>query len=197
MPVVETIRAFIAMNPGNELIATLDALQRRLDTIFPPRAVRWVHPQHIHLTLKFLGNVSTQRLDALRDALTRACAGTEPFELHAADVGCFPSHARPRVIWVGLNGEPATLRALRELQKRIDAATQEFSAHTESREWQPHLTIGRVGNARGRELRKIAGALKVEKFVMLGQWPVRSVELMQSTLSPRGAIYSCLTSVVL
>src|SRR5207302_4643540 len=96
---------FIAINPGEELVAELDALQRKLDADLPPRAVRWVRPQHIHLTLKFLGNVDAQQLAALREAFALACAGSAPFELCAAHVGCFPNRARPRVIWVGLDSD--------------------------------------------------------------------------------------------
>ena len=125
-PNVDTIRAFIAINPCEELVAKLDALQRKLDADLPPRAVRWVLPQHIHLTLKFLGNVDAQQLAALREAFAQACAGMAPFELGAARVGCFPNRARPRVIWIGLDGD---LNALRELQRRIDAATREFLRH--------------------------------------------------------------------
>lgn len=191
---VETVRAFIAVNLSAEIIGKLEALQRQLAAQLPERAIRWTQPAQIHLTLKFLGNVATASLDDLRAALRQACANSAPFELRTGRSGCFPSASRPRVLWVGVEG---ALDALRQLQKRVDAATREFSAHNETREWQPHLTIGRVRDRlRTAELRKI-GASVVKLPGVRCDWPVRSVELMQSTPSPRGSVYTALTSVEL
>lgn len=191
---MEKVRAFIAINLSAEIVAKLEALQQQLAAQFPERAIRWTQPAQIHLTLKFLGNVDAARLNDLRAAFKQACASCAPFELRTGRAGCFPNLSRPRVIWIGVEGE---LDALRALQKRMGAAARDFSAHHETREWQPHLTIGRVRDRlRTGELHKIGAAVAAISEVRCN-WPVGSVELMQSTPSPHGSVYTCLTSAQL
>jgi len=205
---VEKIRAFIAINLPDHARASVAEFQQQLQTQiardgfsdFQKKALRWTRPEQIHLTLKFLGSVPRERIDALCAAFARTCAGTGAFDLAIGDAGCFPSLAKPRVIWVGLDGD---LNALRDLQLRVDAATREFSAREENREWTPHLTICRVGKTNDRDFRKISAAIKrvIEQKTNLAfpraSWRVNCADLMQSKLTPSGSVYTPLATAEL
>src|SRR5262245_16969050 len=108
----ETIRAFIAIHLPDELLVSLRTLQARLQSGLPEELVRWAPPEQTHLTLKFLGNIATADIDPLTDALRTICQKTPPLLLYAEGIGCFPSAARPRVVWVGVAGDLAQLKRL-------------------------------------------------------------------------------------
>src|SRR2546430_2441511 len=136
-----SIRAFIAiaLEPGS--IAGLQKFQQELQAKLLGNPVRWVKPQQIHLTLRFLGHVPKDSLDDLAAVLNRAGAGVAPLRLVLEGAGCFPNRDSPRVVWVGIQGD---LDSLRRLQAQIEQEAQTFGDHTEERVFQPHLTIGRV-----------------------------------------------------
>src|SRR5229473_1808380 len=96
------IRAFIAINLPPTARARLAQLQRELQLTFVAGAVRWVRPEQIHLTLKFLGDVPEESLSDLETALRRACQASVPLELRADGLGCFPHPQNARVLWIGL-----------------------------------------------------------------------------------------------
>lgn len=189
----EKWRTFIAIDPGKTLQAEVDRLQSRLQGKTGP-GVRWTPPAQVHLTLKFLGDVSAEHIDPLAQALKRACAGTGPLELVLDGAGCFPSFKKPSVIWVGLGGD---IPALRQLQKRIDGATQEFSGHQENRDFHPHLTIGRVKARLFREQQRIGAVLQSTKVAELGRWTARDVLLVHSKTEPAGSVYTTIATAPL
>jgi len=187
----DSIRAFIAIAVEAALAAEVKKVQQRLNS--PDGAVRWLNPEHLHLTLRFLGNVATERLEDLAAALRRACARTAPFHLALEGAGCFPNTRRPRVVWIGIQGD---LEPFRELQEQIAQETKNFGDRGDEHAFQPHLTIGRV-KASGVEGRKAGQAIELVTVPKLGDWTVHHVLLLRSELIPDGARYTTLAEVAL
>ncbi len=148
----------------------------------PP--VRWVGPDGIHVTLKFLGEVADERLDELRQALGRAAAGIRPFTLELVGGGVFPGPARPRVFWAGVTAD----QQLELLQHAVEREFAPLGFLTEARAFRPHLTLGRAErDAAPGDLRRAAERIAAAAFS--GSALVETVDLMRSRLSPRGAAY--------
>lgn len=138
---MSTIRAFIAIDLSDEAKAVLADVSETLKSRTPSGAVKWVEPQRMHLTLRFLGNTPLDKLDALAAALDDVAERHAPFELHLDALGCFPNERAPRVIWVGVQGDLATAEALRgAIEERIEPLGWE----PEEKSFRPHLTLGRV-----------------------------------------------------
>jgi 2'-5' RNA ligase len=187
------IRAFVAANLDQESIARVQAVQRQLDKCLPPNLVRWTRPDQLHLTLRFLGNVAVEQVEALKAALTPASAVTGPLQLALAGLGCFPSPQRPSVIWLGLEGD---VQGLARLQARIEGDIGEFGSHSEDRAFKAHLTIGRVKGF-GPQVRPIGEVIQTQTIGTLTRWTLREVTLMRSQLSPKGSTYTELSRVPL
>jgi RNA 2',3'-cyclic 3'-phosphodiesterase len=188
-----SVRAFVAVAIPPPLVEALRAVQRQLQSKARADLVRWTKPEQLHLTLKFLGNVPANRLEALEAALNRACQDQRPFPLALEHLGCFPNLRNPRVIWVGIGVQG---EALPGLHRRIEEAARDFGDHSEERAFQPHLTIGRV-KTEPRRAMQVGAAIEQTPLGSLGEWEVGEVELMQSELLPEGARYSKLAAFAL
>ena len=182
------IRAFVAVPLPDRVKELIQNCQGRLQSLIQGQAVRWVRPEQLHLTLKFYGKVAAKDVTALISALRPSCGNACRFKLSLADLGCFPSHQRPSVLWLGVSGDSATLV---EIQKKIEAATQTFGSHAEDRHFHPHLTIGRV-KAGGSQSRLVGQIVRDHRLSDFPEWEVREVELIQSSLSPQGTSYRSL-----
>jgi 2'-5' RNA ligase len=183
----ELIRSFIAIElpPAvkQELITLEGVLKKR-----SPQVVRWVDPQGIHLTLKFLGDVASDRIDEINMAIDEATQGLSPFRLELQEVGAFPNLDRVQVVWVGAKGE---LDKLAYLQKQIESNTEQLGFPREERAFTPHLTLGRVRNYTSPDDRKKLGQILAQTtFVSSQVIAVDSVNLMNSQLTNSGAIYT-------
>jgi 2'-5' RNA ligase len=194
MPETETKRLFVAIFPPAPIVASLQAAVAQLGERLPPRAIRWTRPDQIHLTLYFLGAIAATRLPEIQSALRAACAGHRPHTVRAIGLGCFPNPSRPRIIWAGL---AADLRPVEDLKKAINAAFLACGCVGEDHPFHPHLTVGRVAELNAARRRQVAEALAGEPERDFGQWEVERVDLMQSVLSPQGAAYSVLQSILL
>ncbi len=183
---MNAIRAFIAIDLPSSIQARLRAVISELDQ--PPlSAVRWVTAQNIHLTLKFLGDISPSNLEMLCKQLEADTARYASFGVKVAGLGAFPNPRRPRVIWVGIHAP----QALVSLQKAIESSTHRLGYATEDRAFSPHLTLGRVAhNASPAEVQQIADRLATMQVGELGEFAVNEVLLYRSDLKPGGAIYS-------
>src|SRR5438270_7238525 len=109
----ELLRLFIAIELPDAAREALSTLQKRLQAAGTARAIRWSSIDGIHLTLKFLGDVSSDKIPDITAGLTAATAGHSPFDLAVAGAGCFPNLRKPRVVWAGSGGNSAALQALR------------------------------------------------------------------------------------
>ena len=183
-----TVRVFVAIDlPGpakDALRATVRALEPEL-----ARAVRWVDPAGIHLTLKFLGNVDVGVVNDLLQAIEKAAREFDKtsFRLNLSDLGVFPNPREPRVLWAGVKGD---LEALGTLQQLVDGAISDLGFDRERRPFRPHLTIGRVRDqVLAGERRKIGQVLQRTSLPPTDGWDVCEIHLIRSTLTPGGAIY--------
>ena len=194
MDQAEKIRTFISVEVGAEVLWVLRKFQRDLEELISKDAIRWVVPEQMHLTLRFLGGIGADTLAPLEAALREICASSPGFRLRAAGLGGFPSLRSPRVIWVGLQGD---LPVLQILQTRIEEATRHWGQPPEARDFRPHLTLGRVRETATSQSRRIGETLQTVTVPDFGEWPVNEIRLMRSKLSPKGAQHSVLASIPL
>ncbi len=178
------IRSFVAIPINQEVRANLDELIADLKKFREP--VKWVRPDNLHITLRFLGNQEPDRLEELADRLQEKVAA-EAFQIEMEGLGAFPNLSRPRVIWAGVGiGQDKML----SLHGQVEEALEVWGCEPESRKFTSHLTLGRV-----------KGPIREKKFTEfmanrsncgLGETQVDRVLIMQSNLLPRGAEYSVL-----
>ncbi|MFH1015728.1 MAG: RNA 2',3'-cyclic phosphodiesterase [Chloroflexota bacterium] len=191
---MEEIRSFIAIELPDELKAALTRLQAQLKASDPP-SVKWVDAYGIHLTLKFLGNVTFKQIEEITRAMAKAAAGISPFRLEVKDLGVFPGPTRVRVVWVGLGGE---IDRLTQLQEKIEADVAPLGFLPEGRPFTPHLTLARVREQATPQERESLGQLITNtKATIDYAFTVDSVNLIRSILSREGALYSRLATVPL
>lgn len=185
-----TWRTFIAIELSEELRDGLDLLQDRLRAQTPRGSVRWVRPEGIHLTLKFLGDTPVEQVEDVKVALAEAAADVGPFRVTARGLGCFPNARRPRVVWVGLE-EPTG--ALQRLRDAVETHVAPLGFPTERRKFSPHLTLGRVQRrASSSEVREIGERVAASSTGLVGEMEVRAVSYIKSDLRPSGAVYTTL-----
>ena len=187
------LRAFIAVELPLEIRKTVCAATSKLQNDIGP-LIRWVPIENMHLTLKFLGDVSPSNVELLSQMLRAEMELFNCFDLHLNGLGSFPNLKRPRVIYVGMQA-PAALEAL---QRGIESASSRLGYGAEERGFSPHLTIGRVKqNVTATEQQAIRHALADTKIDSLGTARVNSVELFKSDLKPTGSVYTRLYSAPL
>ncbi|MFZ5820389.1 MAG: RNA 2',3'-cyclic phosphodiesterase [Chloroflexota bacterium] len=188
------LRVFIAIEIPPVVRQAIEKNTARLQSALDANLVRWTPTGNIHLTLKFLGDVSPPTIDMLAQMLDREASQHSSFEMQFGGLGTFPNPRRPRVIWVGIQA-PAALEALR---RGIEAATARMGYPTENRPFSPHLTIGRVKQTTGpADAQKIRLALEATKIGALGAGKVEAVHLFKSDLKPAGSLYTRLFSAPL
>ena len=178
------MRIFVAVELDEPCRRALAAVQEVLKGA--AGGVRWVRPEGIHLTLKFIGPLDEQDLPAAVECLEAAAAGSVPFTMEVAGLGGFPARGTPRVIHVGVREPTGTLLAL---QAAVEAGLAErLAIAPEGRPYVPHLTLGRVKDRRAcPPMERIAQAVADQQF---GSVRVDSMVLMKSDLHAGGAVYT-------
>lgn len=188
------LRAFVAVEIHPEIHSAIDIELAPLREMLNSSLVRWVPTAKIHLTLKFLGDISQKNLEMLTQLLNPEVSKHEPFEIKVNGLGSFPNARQPRVIWIGIQG-PVRLLAL---QRGIEAAATTLGYPGDKRPFSPHLTIGRVKqNVNSAQVQKIREALDQTTLGVLGTAYVTEVHLFKSDLKPSGSVYTKLFSVPL
>jgi 2'-5' RNA ligase len=184
------LRLFVAAVLPEALLSALAALQRRLADL--PLPVRFTHPETMHLTFAFLGETGEATAQKIPAALTAAAAsGPPPFRLEARGCGTFPPHGRPRVLWVGLEGD---LEAAVLLKREVDGTLAPLGFRVEDRPFRPHLTLGRVGDGRVGRWRE---ALEVVSRDVFGGLEVTGLTLFESRLGADRARHLPIATVAL
>lgn len=178
---MKMIRAFIAISLPDEAKIELGRVAAALAHQMPARSVRWVKPELIHVTLRFLGKTAVTQLPIIAAELDHVAANHAPFSLHLNGLGCFPNRQRPRVIWAGLAGELAQVKALKQ---GIDEVLSPLGWEQGKRPFRAHLTLGRVKDS--HKLRGVAWGAEVEQALV----PVTAVHLIESQLRPAGPVYT-------
>jgi 2'-5' RNA ligase len=188
------LRSFIALEvPAgiqNALASTTASLRKAL----PRPLVRWVEPNNVHLTLIFLGDVATVRLEQLADALRDEALAHKPFELSVSGLEAFPHARKARIIWIGLAAPPG----LATLVRGVQSAAARLGFAQEERPFSPHLTIGRVGqHVSETDLQRIRAALEETSIGVIGTFRVEVLQVFKSELKPGGPVYTRLYALPL
>jgi 2'-5' RNA ligase len=184
------MRAFIALRLPDHVRGSLAALQREFAA--SGADVKWVEAPNLHVTLKFLGEVSGAQRTEVEAMLRDAGARTAPFPAALRDIGAFPSVNSPRVIWSGMDAgrENAT-----RLAERIEAGSRAIGLEAEERPFAAHVTLGRVRSPRRRGA--LVRALKAIAWSPPPPWQVETLTLYQSALSSAGPSYTVLDEIPL
>lgn len=187
------LRSFIAVEIPLEIQQNIykatSNLRKEIDTL-----VRWVPPENMHLSLKFLGDVSPSNVEFLMQMLRNEAENVNCFTIHVTGLGSFPNLKRPRVIYIGIHA-PAGLEAL---HRGIESASRRLGYESEERPFSPHLTMGRVKqSATVTDQQKIRRCIEGTQVDVLGTARVDSVHLYKSELKPSGSVYTRLYSAPL
>lgn len=179
------IRSFLAIELPKSIQKKIEEVQT--DLRISHADVKWVHPENIHLTLKFLGNIEESRVEPILQAIGGPIQATSPFSIKVQGMGAFPHSKNPRVIWVGLmDGE----RVLTTFQKELEGILAKIGFEPEGRPFQPHLTVGRVRTSRGKN--DLVAKMEKHREEEFGSIEAEEVVLFRSELKPTGPIYTAL-----
>ena len=188
------LRSFIAVEIPADIHRAIMRSMASMQRALPKPLIRWVESQNIHLTLKFLGDVSPVNLDQLTDALKVELASHASFNISVGGLGAFPNSHRPRIIWVGLEAPIA----LTTLHRTVDTIAGRMGYVPEEYPFSPHLTIGRVGQGvTSADLLRIRAAFDATTVGNLGEVHVESVHIFKSDLQPGGSVYTHLYTLPL
>jgi RNA 2',3'-cyclic 3'-phosphodiesterase len=183
---MNTLRLFIAVELNNTIWSQLEYVVQYLKSYDLP-SVRWVPVRNTHLTLKFLGEVSEDRLPSLKALITRVATQYSPFYMVSSGLGAFPNLRQPRILWAGI----AAPDELSKIQQAIEIETRRQNYPVESRPFNAHLTLGRVSETiQIAEANRISQAFSGINASDLGTVLVQSIHLFKSDLHPSGAIYT-------
>jgi 2'-5' RNA ligase len=184
------MRAFIAIELDKVLRDELATLQAKLKPCGAD--VKWAEPHNIHLTLKFLGEVPEEKIETIKKTLDTTAANNNTFNISLSGLGAFPNLNSPRVLWVGIKeGSNESVK----LANEIEAQLAKLGFSNEERPFSAHLTLGRMRSPKGRErLKEIIENINKNLVTStpLHQSPVKDITLFQSTLTPKGPIYTAL-----
>ncbi len=178
---MQTIRAFIAIHLPADVQAYLGEISHNYSQALPAGAVRWVMPDRMHLTLRFLDETGEDKAPAIGSVLDQVAARHRAFALQLDKLGCFPNSNRPRVIWISLFGADDELQAIKS---EIDVMLEPLGWQPEDRPFRAHLTLGRVKDEH-KQIRLPWGE-RVNSLPV----PVSAINLMQSRLLPDGPVYT-------
>lgn len=182
------MRLFIAIDLPADLQEGMSRAAELLKRGLREGGIRWARPEGRHLTLKFLGEVDSSRLDQASRGMEQAAAHHAPFRIDLSGCGVFPNPRRPRVLWVGVENPDGELA---RLQAAIEDRLAELGFERERRPFHPHVTLGRVRrNVRGREVRELGERLGQIVIHPLGGTEVSEIYLIRSELKPTGAEYT-------
>ena len=186
----ETIRTFIAFEIPEHVLSAIGKIQGVLKSY--RFNIKWVRPESIHLTLKFLGNIDSAAVEPIESVLRATVEPFAPISIQAKGLGVFPGLKRPRVIWIGITGQ---IDRLIGLQRNLDKNLNEIGFSQDKRPFKGHLTLGR---AKGRiDARRMQSVLTKYNEFEAEPFTVGSLILYKSDLHPTGAVYTKLLDIAL
>jgi len=176
------MRLFIGVEPAGEARDAILELRSRLAEAISRQGVRFVRPEKLHVTLAFLGDVDESDLNSLKSDLDRVAFPS--FKLATTDVGCFPDMRRPKVIWIGFEGE---VDKLRDLASRVNDAAKPYAQQLDEKPFTSHLTLARVNPGSkeiGRMISRLdldipSATMRVDSFALIHSKPDGTYEILQ------------------
>lgn len=184
------VRSFIAVKLADHLRPAFAELISKLRS--SGAKVKWVDPESSHITLRFLGDLPVKFLESLAEDMREDLSDTPSFSLTVEGLGAFPNIQRPRVIWAGCKSGASSIVRLKE---DADMSLARLGIEPDGRSFKPHFTLGRIkspGNLSG-----LTDRLSRNSDLLLGEMEVQNVEVVESVLTPRGAIHTTLYSLPL
>lgn len=181
------MRAFIAIDLPENIRESLHLLQKKLHD--PASPVSWVNASSLHITLKFLGEITQEQAQAVKQMLQSQIFSQAPFTIKLGGLGAFPSLRAPAVLWVGVSQGDEAVKSLAGI---IEKESRRLSLRGEERPFSAHVTIGRL---RGQAPSVFLGKLREVKWREPGAWQAEALTFYQSVLSPEGPRYSVLAEV--
>lgn len=183
------MRLFVAVSLPEEIKTGLESILRKFSGAAERAGadIKWVRPDHLHFTLKFLGEFPETRLEKLTAALALAVRDIRPFSISPGGLGYFPPAGAIKILWLGLlKGS----ESLGDLARRVEAACGEMGVQRDERDFSAHLTLGRARST--RHMDEIRSWIEKQSREPLGDVEVRSVALIRSVLSSNGPTYTVL-----
>lgn len=180
------LRSFIALILPQALHDALQVVCEDLKRELSGVPLRWVATENIHLTLKFLGDVTDEQVELVSNQLRSFAAESAPIELTLTELGAFPSLRKPLVVWAGVTAPPALV----ELNAKVEAAMQALGFEAEPRPFLPHLTLARLQrSARFADPHRV-GDLIAAAHLQPASGVADTLTLFRSQLKPGGAVYN-------
>jgi 2'-5' RNA ligase len=153
--------------------------------------IKWVNPENLHLTLKFLGNTPEERLNLIKEALENVASKYHPFYTKIKGMGVFPNKRYPRVLWVGVENKEILI----EIQRQVETEMSFIGYKKEQKEFSPHVTIGRARSS--FRVQNVLECLDSYKDYDFGILCVKNIYIMRSDLNPKGPKYTKLYEISL
>jgi 2'-5' RNA ligase len=178
----KTIRAFIAVDLNPTIKRTIEDIQNHLKK--SDCAVKWVRPENIHLTLKFLGDVNIKKINSLIQTLADLFCNTKPIETQLTQLGAFPNIKRPRVLWVGLKDDKQNIV---QLARSLEENLGKIGFQKDQKPFSPHITIGRLPAP--KNIQALTQAISSYTLPPAQAQTVQQVILYKSTLTSQYPIY--------
>ena len=187
-----SLRVFLAVELSSNLRKKVAELQRELRGTLP--TINWVHPESIHLTLKFLGYIAPAMVEQLLTAIEPIRKRQTSIMVEIQGLGVFPHIHRPRILWIGCTGDmPSLLNCV----SRIEGTLEAFGFPPEEKPYHPHLTLARIKHDNSKVGNLLAHSGLLEQPRSLGPWHIDRITLFRSDLSPKGVAYTALWTVPL
>ncbi len=184
---MNTVRAFIAVEidpQTKQKISTLVSLLKASNA-----GVKWVTEDQMHFTLKFLGNIAENKIQEISNTLSIISNNFNSFAINFSKIGAFPNINYPRVIWLGIDKGVESLKILSE---EIENALEKLGFQKENRKYKPHLTLGRVKS--DKNILNLTNLIRETNFNPENNIQINKLTLFQSTINPKGAIYTPLAT---
>jgi len=185
------IRSFLAFELPSDIKKTVKHVSE--DVRGSKLNVKWVKVDNIHITVVFMGNISTEDIPAIREKIEKGCLGFEPFNISLKGLGVFPDTRRPRVLWLGLEGE---IERMSSFKKGLQERLKPFGIKEEKRRFKPHLTLGRFRKPNKSDP-VLEGIISRYKDLESPVCPLEELVMFKSELKPGGAEYTRLESLPL
>jgi 2'-5' RNA ligase len=179
------VRLFVALEIPSTVRENLANFMKQLRPLAPQP--RWVRPENLHVTLKFIGETPAENLGAIRSALA-AIRSAQDVTIEFRGLGFFPSEKRPRVFWAGMESSPN----LKTLASDMERAMEKLGIPPEQRPFSPHLTLARFEPPRLPE--KLRPPIQENARREFGSLAAKEFHLIESKLKPSGAEYTTLES---